>query len=257
VTTQAATLLRGQALRLGRATLDFLLPPHCPSCDAQVEVQGTFCPTCFARLNFITAPLCTCCGLPFGSAAQGGRLGVCLTCTAHPPQWHEARAALVYDDAARALILPFKNAGREELAQVLAAQMARAGRTLLARADILVPVPLHRWRLFRRGCNQAALLARVLAHGAGLPVGLDALRRVRRTPPLGPLSAVERARMLQGALAVRARRATLVRGRRVLLVDDVMTSGATANACAEVLRAAGCVAVDVLVAARVPDPRRV
>jgi ComF family protein len=249
--------LRGQALRLGRATLDFLLPPHCPSCDEQVPVQGTFCPTCFARLNFITAPLCTCCGLPFGSAAQGGRLGVCLTCTAHPPQWHEARAALVYDDAARALILPFKNAGREELAQVLATQMARAGRALLARADILVPVPLHRWRLFRRGFNQAALLARALAEGASLPASLDALRRVRRTPPLGPLSATERARTLQGALAIRGSRLTRLQGRRVLLIDDVMTSGATANACAEMLKLAGCVAVDVLVAARVPDPRRV
>ncbi len=220
-------------------------------------MRGTFCPTCFARLNFITAPLCTCCGLPFGSAAQGGRLGVCLTCTAHPPQWHEARAALVYDDAARALILPFKNAGREELAQVLATQMARAGRALLARADILVPVPLHRWRLFRRGFNQAALLARALAEGASLPASLDALRRVRRTPPLGPLSATERARTLQGALAIRGSRLTRLQGRRVLLIDDVMTSGATANACAEMLKLAGCVAVDVLVAARVPDPRRV
>jgi ComF family protein len=249
--------MRGQALKLGRATLDFLLPPHCPTCDEQVPLQGTFCPTCFAKLNFITSPLCASCGLPFGSAAQGGLAGLCLTCTAHPPQWHEARAALVYDDAARALILPFKNADRQELARVLAAQMARAGRTLLARAEILVPVPLHRWRLFQRGFNQAALLAHALAKGAGLPVSLDALRRTRRTPSLGPLSATERARTLQGALAVRPSRTARLQGRRVLLIDDVMTSGATANACAEILKHAGCAAVDVLVAARVPDPRRV
>ena len=253
---RAAPFLRAQGGRSALLALDFLLPPHCPCCDTQVQAQGTFCAGCFSGLNFITAPLCRRCGLPFGSAAQGGLAGVCLTCTAHPPPWHEARAAWIYDDAARRLILPFKHADRQELAEVLARHMARAGRALLARADVLVPVPLHRWRLFRRGFNQAGSLGRALCkHGDGALIP-DALRRIRRTPTLGPLSAAERARILQGAFAVRPSCAARLRGARVLLVDDVMTSGATAAACTETLMAAGCAAVDVLVAARVPDPRR-
>jgi ComF family protein len=248
--------LRGHAIWLGRVTLDFLLPPHCPTCDAQVPVQGTFCATCFAKLNFITPPLCQSCGLPFASAAQASLAGICATCTAHPPQWQEARAALTYDDAARHLIIPLKHTDRQDLAQVLATQMARAGRTLLARADVLVPVPLHRWRLFRRGFNQAAILTRALSAQTRVPAILDAMRRPRRTAALGPLSATERARMLDGAFTIRPSRAAALRGKRVCLIDDVMTSGATANACAEKLLQAGCVSVDVLVAARVPDPRR-
>ena len=253
---RAAPFLRARAERSALLALDFLLPPHCPCCDTQVQAQGSFCASCFSGLNFITAPLCRRCGLPFGSAAQGGLAGVCLTCTAQPPPWHEARAAWIYDDAARRLILPFKHADRQELAEILARHMARAGRALLARADVLVPVPLHRWRLFRRGFNQAGLLARTLGkYGDGVMMP-DALRRVRRTPTLGPLSATERARILQGAFAVRPSRAARLRGARVVLVDDVMTSGATAAACTEILMAAGCARVDVLVAARVPDPRR-
>ena len=221
--------LRHNGAAAALRVLDFVLPPHCPGCDTQVQAQGTFCEACFGALNFITAPLCRSCGLPFASAAQGGLAGVCLTCMAHPPAWGEARAALVYDAAARRLILPFKHADRQDLADVLGRHMARAGRALLARADVLVPVPLHRWRLFRRGFNQAGLLARGLMRQGGYEVLPDALRRVRRTPTLGPLSAVERARMMQGAFAVRACRAPRLRGARVVLVDDVMTSGATAG----------------------------
>ncbi len=138
---------------------------------------------------------------------------------------------------------------------MLAAYMARAGAELLANADILVPVPLHRARLFRRRYNQAALLASALGRAVSRPALLDALRRERGTAPLGTKSAEERAAALAGAIDVRPSRATRIAGHRVLLVDDVMTSGSTANACAAVLLAAGAVAVDVLAAARVPDPR--
>jgi len=155
--------------------------------------------------------------------------------------FRRARAALRYDEAARQLILPFKHADRVELSGVLAAYMLRAGAELLAAADVLVPVPLHRARLLQRRYNQAALLARALGRAAGRPVMLDALVRVRGTASLGAKSAEERAAVLAGAI--------------VLLVDDVMTSGATANACAAVLLAAGATAVDVLAAARVPAPR--
>ena len=153
------------------------------------------------------------------------------------------------------LILPFKHADRIELVRGLAPLMARAGAALLAGAEILVPVPLHRRRLFTRRYNQAALLARALGGVARRPAILDALIRHRATVPLGDRNAEERALEVAGAFIVRPGRAAALAGRHVLLIDDVMTSGATANACARALRGAGAAAVDVLVAARVPDPR--
>jgi ComF family protein len=238
---------------LALAALDLLLPPHCPSCGTDVAGQGTFCAACFAALNFVVEPLCEGCGLPF--AIAGGQERLCQGCRAYPPPWRHTRAAFLYDDASRRLILPLKYADRQENASVLATHMARAGRTLLAQADLLVPVPLHRWRLFRRGFNQAALLAQAVGGRAGRPVCVDALRRTRRTRVLGTLSAAGRAEELSGAFEVRRRRADAVRGRRILLIDDVLTSGATAGACAKTLLDAGARHIDVLVASRVPDPR--
>jgi len=168
-----------------------------------------------------------------------------------------ARAALRYDARARRIVLPFKHADRLEMVHGLVPMMARSGAALLDRADVLVPVPLHRRRLLSRRYNQAAVLARALGRVAGRPVLLDALVRQRPTVSLGELSATERAAMVAGAIMVRASRHGALAGRRVLLIDDVMTSGATANECARVLRTAGAAAVDVLVAARVPDPRLV
>ncbi len=240
---------------LAAAALNLLLPPHCPSCPAQVATQGTFCPACFTALTFITEPLCTACGLPFASRALAGTRHLCPACLASPPPWQQARAALLYDEASRNLILPFKHADKQENAAILAAQMARAGAALLARAQWLVPVPLHRARLSQRGFNQSALLARALSRRTGVPLALDALARTRPTPALGALSAARRAEAMHGAIAVRPHRAAGLAGQRVLLIDDVMTSGATAAACARVLLDAGAANIDVLVACRVADPR--
>jgi ComF family protein len=166
-----------------------------------------------------------------------------------------ARAALRYDAGAQALILPLKYADRTAHAGLLARQMARAGAALLARADLVAPVPLHWRRLLGRRYNQAALLSWRLARIGGRPHAPMLLRRARATPPLGERGAADRAAVLEGAFALGRGAARRIAGRRVLLVDDVMTSGSTAEACARVLLAGGAAAVDVLAAARVPDPR--
>ena len=169
--------------------------------------------------------------------------------------FRQARAALRYDQQGRRLILPLKHGDQVELASILAPMMVRAGAALLERADVLVPVPLHRRRLFQRRYNQAAVLAYAVGSVAGRAVLPDALARTRQTAPLDEKSPEERAREVAGSFQVRPSRMERIAGRTVLLIDDVLTSGATANACAAALLDAGAVAVDVLVAARVPDPR--
>jgi ComF family protein len=238
-----------------RVTLDLLLPPRCVVCDVAVGVHGELCAACFAQTSFITAPLCVCCGVPFASAWQVGPDGLCPACRERPPVFRQARAALRYNDQARRLILPFKHADRVEFGPILAAMMLRAGAALLARAEVLVPVPLHRRRLYERQYNQAAILALAVGRKAKRLVLPDALVRNRPTASLDDKTAEERAAEVEGAFALRPSRRSRVTGHSVLLIDDVMTSGATANACTVALLAAGALAVDVLVAARVHDPR--
>lgn len=246
-----APALRAAGVRL----LDLLLPPQCLTCDAPVSAPGQFCAACFRQTAFITRPFCIRCGVPFAYPAQGGTASLCPNCREHPPVFDRARGALRYDAQARRLVLGLKHGDRTEFAGALAALMGRAGRELLAEAELLIPVPLHRRRLLTRRFNQAALLGRALARAAGRPLLADALVRMRRTRPLEDRTAAERAAELADAVAVRPSRSAAIAGRRVLLIDDVLTSGATANECARALRAAGAAAVDVLAAARVPDPR--
>jgi ComF family protein len=243
-------------LAAGRALLDAILPPGCAQCQAPVARHGQLCAACFQSLTFITEPLCRSCGLPFATHEDAGRRRFCLRCDEYPPAWREARGALVYDEASKRLILPFKHADRGELAYILSYHMQRAGAALLERAELLVPVPLHRRRLRQRRFNQAALLARALGRRAGRPVLPDALQRLHATPSLGGATAAARAEALQGAIAVRPVRLGRITGCDILLIDDVLTSGATANACTQALLDAGASNVDVLVASRVPAPRR-
>jgi ComF family protein len=237
---------------IAQTVLDTLLPPQCLGCDTPVARDGQFCALCFAQVNFITRPFCASCGVPFASSAGMGQGGICQVCEAAPPAFAQARAALHYDRMAKDLILPFKYADRTELARGLALLMAKAGAALLSRASVLIPVPLHISRLRQRRYNQSALLAAALSRIAGKPLLPDALIRTRATAPLGPLGFDARQEQLKDAIRARS---MIVSGQSVLLIDDVMTSGTTANACALALRQAGASRVDVLTAARVPDPR--
>ncbi len=245
--------------QVGMAAVDVLLPPRCLICAELVPLDGTLCAGCFREMTLIGEPCCHRCGVPFLHSGQGQRPSAtaplqCQRCVNNPPEYGQARAAWLYDKASRRLLLPLKYSDRTELARPLARQMAFAGRDLLARAELLLPVPLHYRRLLSRKYNQAGLLAKRLSKLSGVPWAPDLLRRRRSTPALGGLSAGERIVALHGAFRLARGGAARIAGRRLLLVDDVMTSGATVRACAAVLLAAGAAGVDVLAAARVPDP---
>ncbi|MDE1148740.1 MAG: ComF family protein [Azospirillaceae bacterium] len=227
--------------------LDLVLPPRCLGCGGTAGSAGALCGTCWRGLSFIAAPQCACCGRPFPH--DMGPDALCAICVAAPPVFASLRAALLYDDASRPLILGFKHGDRTEATGLLAGWMARAGADMLADADVIVPVPLHRWRLFARRYNQAALLALRLGRLAGVRAVPDLLVRRRRTPTQGTLSREGRARNVAGAFALRPGR--VVRDRRVVLVDDVYTTGSTVAECARVLLRAGAARVDVLTVARV------
>lgn len=234
---------------LGRWMLDLLLPPRCLACGVQLGHSHAVCPNCWLGLQFISTPYCRCCGLPF-SFHPGGEL-LCGACLRHPPPFARARAALVYDQASRPLILAFKHGDRTDAAPAFGRWMTQAGAELLADADLLLPVPLHWTRLARRHYNQAALLAQIVAQESGVSYHPRLLRRHHATPSLGTLDRIARARLLKDAFSVPPRHRAAVEGRHVVLVDDVMTSGSTVAACARTLRKAGATQVDVLALARV------
>jgi ComF family protein len=244
---------RRAATGFGRVLLDLVLPPLCLGCARPVSATGGLCPACWAGVDFIARPYCERLGTPFAVDLGAGILSP--RAIAHPPAFGRARAAARYDGTARRLVHRLKYGDRLDLARAMGGWMAAAGRELLADADALVPIPLHVTRLWRRRFNQAGELAQAVARrrGGALPVLHSALVRAKATPSQVGLSATERARNLSGAFRVPESGRPLVAGRRLVLVDDVMTTGATLDAAARALRRAGAAEVDALVFALVAE----
>lgn len=230
--------------------VDLVFPPRCPLCGEGLAAQTGLCAACWSELVIPGEPSCAACQRPFGEGAVLGTL--CAPCLATPPRHDGIAAGTLYSDASRRLVLAFKHGRRIALAPLLARLMA--ARLQGVTADwLVVPVPLHRWRLWRRGFNQAALLGREVAREKGARLLVDGLVRRKATPVLGGLGRLARARALSGAIAVNPRRAVQLKGAKLVLVDDVLTSGATTDACVSALKRAGAETVVICCFARVLD----
>lgn len=226
--------------------IDLALPPRCPGCGALVEADHRFCAGCWDGMRFLGPPWCAACHTPF--AFDRGEGACCADCVANPPPHDGVRAAVAYGDVARKVALKLKYGGRLAAAETMARAMLRL---MPEDADLLVPVPLHRWRLWSRGFNQAVLVARGLSRKSGVALDSGVLRRVKATPMLRGLGARARAKAVAGAFALAPGAGAVLKGKTVVLIDDVHTSGATGDACARLLKRGGAARVILLCWARV------
>jgi ComF family protein len=242
-----ADLRRALLAGLG-SVADLVLPPVCVHCHEPIADHRRLCAACWREIDFITPPLCDRLGIPLSHGDEGGRtLSAQAICG--PPAFDRARAAARFGGVMRNLIHGFKYADRHEVVEMLARMMHLAGAELLADADLLMPVPLHRWKLWQRRYNQAAMLAWRLASVTGHPVDMTSLCRARPTRSQVGLSAEERQANVSGAFTLAPGAADAIRGKRILLIDDVLTTGSTVGACALLLRHAGAKQVDCLAVA--------
>ena len=229
----------------GKLLLDFALPPRCAGCGEVTDEVNAFCPPCWSRIEWLGNSGCSRCGLPLA----GTEVDTCGRCMAQPPKLERIRAAVAYDDLPRSIALKLKYGRKVALARTMARYMTPL-RGDWPEDAVVVPVPLHRWRLWGRGFNQSALVARELARSWDLSADVTALRRVKPTRPLKGLNHAQRRKAVSGAFKATSDFA----GRTVVLIDDVLTSGSTAEACAQALRRAGAGRVELLCWARVVRP---
>lgn len=243
--------LAAAARRAGARALDIIYPPVCIACRRATESHFALCPECWTKMRFIEKPYCDRLGTPFDiDFGQPGLLSP--QALANPPVFSRARSVVRFDDGpARIIVYRLKYYDRLELARPVGRWMARAGAELLDDADLLAPVPMHRLRLIGRKHNQAAILAQAVSRETGVPACMNALERVKATPPQVGLSRTQRTTNLQGAFRIGENGKLAVLDKKIVLIDDVMTSGATANAAARALLRAGARRVDALTFARV------
>jgi len=231
------------------AALHVLFPPRCLACGTEVASDFGLCADCWRETGFITGLACTQCGTPLPGQDESAVL--CDECLSTTRPWSQGRAAFTYAGAGRRMVMAFKHGDRLDLAPALGGWLARAGAPLIEPGMVVAPIPLHRQRLIRRRYNQSALLSRIVAKQAGLTHVVDLFHRLRATPSQEGRDRAERFANLEAAIAVSPRRRKAIEGRPVLIIDDVMTSGATFAAATEAALAAGASCVNVLALARV------
>jgi ComF family protein len=249
------SLLSRLPARAWRQFVDLVTPSQCLGCATPVGEPASLCITCWSALQHLDEPVCDMLGTPFAYDQGPGILSAAAL--ADPPEWDRSRAAVLFDEASRRLVHGLKYEDRQEAGLLMARMMARAGRALIAEADVLVPVPLYRWRLWQRRFNQSAYLTQEIAAMSGKPWRADVLLRRRRTKSQVGLDHAARRKNVRGAFVVAPNAADAVAGRKVLLIDDVRTTGATAEACALELKGAGAATVSLLSFALVQAPARI
>jgi len=230
-----------------------MYPDLCPACDEEVATPDALCPKCWAGARFIRKPFCASCGTQLPGDADGAEDLICDNCTHDPPPWDQGRAAFEYEGPARSMILALKHGDRHDLIAPLGRWMADAGQDLVQEGSVLVPVPLHPFRKFKRRYNQAELLAEEIAKCWGIHTHPKALIRRIHTPSMDHRSREDRYDVMEDAITAHPKYVAKVRGRHVILIDDVMTSGATLSACTNALDEAGAEKISVLVLARVDN----
>lgn len=247
-----AAVALGHLAGIAQRATDFLFPPACPGCGRMLSRHSAVCTACWQKIVFIERPYCEVLGIPFGHDLGQGILSA--EAIANPPDFDRLRSVCAFNGTARNLVHALKYRDRTELAPMLALWMARAGKEILADCDAIVPVPLHSFRLMSRKFNQAAELALALSRLSGKPMLAAAVRRTRNTEHQVGLGRTGRAENVRGAFRVTERGRTELVGKRIVLVDDVYTTGATVSAIARVARRAGVADISVLTFARaLPD----